>query len=493
MNTRDGADLRPLLIGERWVQGSGEPLVSLNPADGEVNANVSTASELDIDAAVAAAVTALEASAWPMRLPHVRADHLHRIAQRLLDLAEPLGEMAMRENGKTLRECITQAKVAAGTFRYYASLCETLESQVTPSRGDYLSLTTHEPFGVVAAIVPWNSPVTLAADKLAPALAAGNAVVLKPSEVTSLVSLELGRICLEAGLPPGLVNVVPGTSTASSALVKHPGIGMVSFTGGTAAGRAVAHAAAERLIPVVLELGGKSPNIVFDDADLESAALGAAAAIFGSMGQSCIAGSRLFVHESIRERLMQRIVAIAGSIRLGPPAKETTQLGPLASFAHRDRVHGVVAVARREGARVVVGGSPPEGTEFEKGAYYRPTVLDGVGNESIACQTEIFGPVLCVLPFSDEDDVVKQANDTPYGLACGIWTNDSQKAWRVARRIQAGTVWINTYRQNSVATPFGGFKHSGWGRERGPQGLRQYQQVKSIFLGTSAKPLSLDR
>jgi betaine-aldehyde dehydrogenase len=489
----DATDLRPLLIGERWIEGSGEPLDSVNPADGEVNARVSTASQGDIDAAVAAAQAGLQASAWPMRLPHLRADQLHRIGQRLLERAEALGELAMRENGKTLRECVTQAKAAAGTFRYFASLCETLESQVTPSRGDYLSLTTYEPFGVVAAIVPWNSPVTLAADKLAPALAAGNAVVLKPSEVTSLVSLELGKICLEAGLPPGLVNVLPGTSAASAALVKHPGVAMVSFTGGTAAGRAVAHAAAERLIPVVLELGGKSPNIVFDDADLESAAMGAAAAIFGSMGQSCIAGSRLFVHESVREQLLRKIVSIAGAIRLGPPAKETTQLGPLASFAHRDRVHGLVTAARREGARVVVGGSPPEGDEFAKGAYYRPTVLDGVGNQSVACRTEIFGPVLCVLPFSDEDDLVKQANDTPYGLACGIWTNDSVKAWRVARRIQAGTVWINTYRQNSVATPFGGFKQSGWGRERGPQGLRQYQQVKSVFLATTDKPLTLDR
>jgi betaine-aldehyde dehydrogenase len=437
--------------------------------------------------------SALQRTNWAGLLPHLRADYLYRIANRLLEKADHLAEMVMRENGKTLRECATQARAAGATFRYYAALSETLESHLTPSRGEYISFSTYEPFGVVAAIVPWNSPITLAADKLAPALAAGNAVILKPAEITSLVSLELGRIFLDAGLPPGLVNVIPGTAVTSSSLVKHPRVNMVSFTGGTTAGRAVAHAAAEKLIPVVLELGGKSPNIVFGDADLDLAAAGVGAGIFGSLGQSCIAGSRLFVQKTIRDAFVEKIVSIAKSIRLGAPADEQTQLGPLASFDHRDRVGKAVEAAASAGAKVIAGGSAPKGAEFDKGAYFRPTILDGVKNESAVCQTEIFGPVLCVLPFTDIDDLVKQANDTVYGLACGIWTNDTRKAWSVARRIQAGTVWINTYRQNSVTTPFGGFKHSGWGRERGPQALRQYQQIKSIFLATAEKRLTLDR
>ena len=415
------------------------------------------------------------------------------MSDALLEHADRLADIVMRENGKTLRECKTQARAAASTFRYYASLCETLESHLTPARGEYLSLSTYEPFGVVAAIVPWNSPVTLAADKIAPALAAGNAVVLKPSELTSLVSLELGAVFLEAGLPAGLVNVLPGGVATAVSLVHHRNVNMISFTGGTAAGRAVARAAAEKLTPTILELGGKSPNIVFADADLDRAAAGVAAGIFGSLGQSCIAGSRLFVEDRIREAFTRRIVAIAESIRLGPPSDDGTQLGPLASFAHRERVHAFVETARQAGAVVAAGGFAPRGGPFDSGAYYRPTVLERVANDSPACQNESFGPVLAILPFASVDDLIEQANDTVYGLACGIWTRDFEKAWSVARQVRAGTVWINTYRQNSVTTPFGGFKQSGWGRERGPQGLRQYQQIKSVFLATGSKPLSLDR
>jgi acyl-CoA reductase-like NAD-dependent aldehyde dehydrogenase len=484
---------RSLLIGGGWRAGSGEPLPSTDPATGETNATLSTASVEDVDLAVRTARDALVASGWADWLPHRRADHLHAIARLLNERAEPLARIVMRENGKTLTECRQQARNAAGIFRYYAALCETLGSDVTPSRGDYLSFTVCEPMGVVAAITPWNSPVNLAAEKLAPALAAGNAGVLKPSEITSIVSLELGKLCLDAGLPPGLVNVLPGTAKTSAALVRHSGINMISFTGGTAAGRAVAAAAAERIVPVVLELGGKSPNIVMQDADLPLAAAGVAAGIFGSLGQSCIAGSRLFVHESVREPLVAMLVDIARGLRLGPPDAPGTQLGPLASFPHRERVHGLVKNAGDEGGRVVAGGHAPDGAAFSKGAYYLPTIIDGLDHASTSCQTEIFGPVLCVLPFADEADLVRQANDTVYGLACGIWSRDFRNAWRIAREVQAGTVWINTYRQNSVSTPFGGVKQSGIGRERGVQGLRQYQQIKSVFVGTSDAPLTFDR
>jgi acyl-CoA reductase-like NAD-dependent aldehyde dehydrogenase len=484
---------RSLFIGGTWHKGAGEPLVSTDPATGASNATLSTASPADIDVAVSTARTALDASRWADLPPHRRADHLHAIARLLGERVEPLAQIAMHENGKTLTECRQQVRNAAGIFRYYASLAETLGSEVTPPRGDYLSFTVHEPMGVVAAITPWNSPVNIAAEKIAPALAAGNAAILKPSEITSIVSLELGKLCVDAGLPAGLVNVLPGTATTSAALVRHPGIDMISFTGGTAAGRAIATVAADRLVPVVLELGGKSANIVLDDADLPLAAAGVAAGIFGSLGQSCIAGSRLFVHEALSERFIEMLVDIARSLRLGPPDAEATQLGPLASFPHRERVHRLVAGAREAGGRILAGGSPPAGADYAGGAYYMPTIIDGLANESATCQTEIFGPVLCVMPFADEADLIRQANDSVYGLACGIWTRDFHKAWRIARRMQAGTVWVNTYRQNSVSTPFGGFKHSGLGRERGIQGLRQYQQIKSIFVGTSATPLTFDR
>jgi len=487
------ARAKPLLIGDKWVQGAGEPLLSIDPATGEVNARVSAASARDVDEAIAGARAALRTSQWHLLLPHRRAQQLNRIADLIEKRAGALAEIAMHENGKTIRECTAQAMQAAGIFRYYASVCETLEAEVTPPRGDYLSLTTYEPHGIVAAITPWNSPINVAAEKLAPALAAGNAVILKPSEFTSIVSLQLGRLCIDAGLPPGLVNVLPGRADTGSALVAHPGVDMISFTGGTDAGRAIAKAAGERLVPALLELGGKSPNIVFADADIGLASAGVAAGIFGSLGQSCIAGSRLFVHESIKEDFVARIVARANSINLGPPDSKASELGPLASFSHRDRVHALVTKAVSRGAKVLAGARAPDQRELARGAYYLPTILDGVRNDWEICQTEIFGPVLCVLSFSNEEDLVTQANETIYGLACGIWSRDFQKAWSIARQIQAGNVWINTYRQNSVATAFGGYKQSGLGRERGPQGLRRYQQLKSIFVATGSEPLSLAR
>jgi len=489
-NIRSG---KSLFVAGQWLAGTGEPLVSIDPTTGASNATLLTASEADIDRAVDAARTAVDARGWADILPHKRADHLHAISRLLNERAEALAQLVMHENGKTLTECRTQVRGAAGIFRYFASLCETLGSEVTPPRGDYLSFTVYEPMGVVAAITPWNSPVNLAAEKIAPALAAGNAIILKPSEITSMVSLELGKLCLDAGLPSGLVNVLPGTASTSAALVRHHGINMISFTGGTAAGRAIAAVAADRIIPVVLELGGKSANIVMDDADLDLAAAGVAAAIFGSMGQSCIAGSRLLVHGSVREVLVGKVLSIARSLRIGPPDDENTQLGPLSSFPHRERVHAMVTQAREAGGRIIVGGGPPSGEQYARGAYYLPTVIDGLAYDSPACQNEFFGPILSVLTFSDEADLVRQANGTPFGLACGIWTQDFPKALRIARRMEAGTVWVNTYRQNSAATPFGGVKHSGLGRERGVQGLRQHQRIKSVFVGTSSTALTLDR
>lgn len=474
---------QPFLIGDEWLAGGGAPLRSINPANGQVNCEIGTANAADVDRAVAVADAAQRRPAWRNMKPHERARILNRIAQGIDDNAERLAQKQMLENGKVIAECRGQVASAAATFRYYAAVCETAESAVTPARGDYLSMTVYEPMGVVAAITPWNSPLTMEAQKLAPAIAAGNAIVLKPSEVTSSPALDLGRICLEAGLPPGIVNVLTGTGRdVGVPLVKHPGVKMVSFTGGTATGRAIGVIAAEKLMPVALELGGKSPHIVFADADLDKAVDQIIGGIFISGGQSCVAGSRLFVQRSIRDAFVARLKEKAQALRVDLPDAKGAQIGPMASFQHRERVEALVAQGRAENGEVILGGARPSDARLSDGAFYAPTIFTGLDMSATICREEIFGPVLCVLPFDDEDDLVAQANDTAYGLAAGIWTADISKAWRVARAIDAGTVWINTYKQLSISTPFGGFKNSGIGREKGIGGMRLYQQVKSLYV-----------
>lgn len=475
------AESEPLLIGGHAVGGRGPVLEAIDPADGSIAGRYSTASVEDVADAVRVAKTAAAASPWRDLLPHARARLLQAIATKIDDNREALATLQMRQNGKTISECRAQAGACAAIFRYYGAVCETQESEVTTPRGPHLSLTVHEPYGVVGLITPWNSPLTMDAQKLAPALAAGNAVILKPSEVTPGVGLALGRLCQDAGVPAGVVNVLSGTGQRTGdAIVRHPDIRMVSFTGGTATGRVIARAAAEKLMPVALELGGKSPHVVYADADLEAAAKSVAGGIFGSMGQSCVAGSRLFVERGIYDAFVGQVVAHANAYRIGAPSDEASELGPLASFPHRDRVEALVQTARDDGGRILCGGERPK--EFPQGAYYRPTVIDGLTSDARICQQEVFGPVLVALPFDDEDDLIQQANDTAYGLACGIWSGDFKRAWRVARRIEAGTAWINSYKSLSIATPFGGMKESGVGREKGRQGLRLYQEQKSIYL-----------
>jgi betaine-aldehyde dehydrogenase len=342
---------------------------------------------------------------------------------------------------------------------------------------------------VIGAIAPWNSPVASDAQKIAPALAAGNAVVLKPAEWTPLVSLALGRIIADSGLPAGLLSVLPGAgSVVGEAIVTHPGVGKVSFTGGTSTGRRIAHAAAEKLMPVSLELGGKSPTVVFEDADIDAAINGILFGIFSSSGQSCIAGSRLFVADALRDEFVERLVDKTRSLRIGHGLDPATQIAPLVHHRHRDAVAGHVERARAEGGRILTGGHAPEGAAYERGAFYLPTVIDGLPNTSATCQEEIFGPVLAVLSFKDEDDLVAQANDSVFGLACGLWTRDYRTAWRVARRIEAGTVWVNTYKQFSSSTPFGGVKESGLGREKGRAGIAAYSRQKSVYWGLDEAP-----
>ena len=478
------SEIRPLLIHGEWVRDTGASLSSRNPATGAQNEPLAAATPEVVAEAVRSARKACADPAWRKMMPHQRARLLAKLADIVAARNADFARAQMLENGKPQSECKAQASAAEGIYRYYAAVCETVGSEVTPARGNYISMTSYEPYGVVAAITPWNSPLTMEAQKVAAALAAGNAVILKPSEVTPSCALELGRAALDAGFPPGILNVLPGTGAqAGEALVQHAGVRMVSFTGGTESGRRIARAAAEKLMPVALELGGKSPHIVFADADLDAAAAAVAGGIFEGTGQSCVAGSRLFVQRACYDALVGKVVQHARSLALGLPDAAGTQMGPLASFTHRDRIEKFVASAREEGGDILTGGARPGHASLQAGAYYEATVIAGLPNSATACQQEIFGPVLVVLPFDDEDDLVAQANDSAFGLAAGIWTGSYQRAWRVAQRLEAGTVWINTYKQLSIATPFGGYKDSGLGREKGISGMRLYQQQKSLYWG----------
>ena len=428
--------------------------------------------------------------AWRNLKPHERASYLFRISDCINAHVSRLAELQMRDTGKCLTETTALVRSAAATFRYFAAALETLEEELTPARGEYLTMSIHEPIGVVGAITPWNSPIASDAQKVAPALAAGNAVVLKPAEWSSLTALELGRMCQLADLPNGLISVLSGKgSVVGSAIVEHPDIRKVSFTGGTTTGRRIAAIAAEKLMPVSLELGGKSPTIVMQDADIDHAIKGILYGIFSSTGQSCVAGSRLFIASELYAEFLEQLVKCTQRLRIGMPTDPNTQVAPLISKEHRDSVADYVDLARSEGATVLCGGKIPEGPLYDDGAFYMPTILDNLDNKARVCQEEIFGPVLIALPFTDEEDMVRQANDSVFGLACGIWTQDYRAAYRLARHIEAGTVWINTYKQFSISTPFGGVKDSGIGREKGRTGIRAYMQQKSLYWGLDQNPI----
>ncbi len=483
-------DFRDIFIGGIWRSGGGDLCESIDPSDGSVVAVQGTASLGDVDAAVEAGRRAAADPAWRNLLPHQRARLLYRIGDAIEVEADAIAALQTRDTGKTLAETRALALSAAGTFRYTAAALETLDDALTTPRGPYMTMSVHEPIGVVGAITPWNSPIASDAQKIAPALAAGNAVIVKPAEWTSLVSLKLARIIEAVGLPQGLLSVLPGPGrTIGDAIVRHRDVGKIAFTGGTVTGRHIAGVAAQKLMPVSLELGGKSPTIVLPDADIDHAIAGILFGVFSSTGQSCIAGTRLFVHRSIFAEFVDRLAGRTRALRVGHGAAADTQVAPMVAFAHRDSVARHVAAAVGQGATVLAGGAAPIGAGYDEGAFYLPTILAGVTNEAAICQQEVFGPVLVALPFDDLDDLVSQANDSVYGLACGIWTRDFAEAYRLARRIEAGTVWINTYKQFSIATPFGGVKESGLGREKGREGIRAYMHQKSLYWGLNENPL----
>ena len=478
-----------LFVGGEWETGTGAQITSVFPHDGSHNLTLKGASRADGERAIARALVAQADPAWRGLKAHERARLLHRIADGIDANAARLAWIQTRDTGKTLRETGALVASAAGTFRYVAAALETLDDTLTAPRGDYLTMSVHEPLGLIAAITPWNSPIASDAQKVAPALAAGNAVLLKPASWSPLTALALAQVVEGAGLPKGLFSVLPGAGREiGTLLVEHPAIARVSFTGGTETGRMLARQAAEKLMPVSLELGGKSPTIVFADADIDLAVAGVMFGIFSSTGQSCIAGSRLFVERGIYDRFMERLVAATRALVVGDPFDPDTQVAPLIHIDHRAEVAAHVARARADGGRVLCGGDAPEGAEFARGSYYLPTIIEGLPNSAALCRDEVFGPVLAVLPFDTEEEVIAMANDSAYGLAAGLWTRDFSRVWRVARAITTGTVWINTYKQFSAGTPFGGEKDAGLGREKGREGIRAYMAQKSLYLDLSGQP-----
>lgn len=482
--------LLPINVAGEWRLGRGDAYASIYPATGQAVARLRAASIEDVEEAIARAHQVFVQSDWARRLPHQRAEVLYRVAQRIRERSEALAQLQRLDNGKPIRETRALVASAAATFQFFGAACETLEEAITPSRGDYVTMSVHEPMGVVAAITPWNSPIASDAQKLAPALAAGNAVILKPAEVTPLLALELARICEEAGVPKGLISVLPGKgSVIGDAITRHPLVRRVSFTGGTSTGKHIAGIAAEKMMPVSMELGGKSATMVLDDADLDHAVAGVLYGIFSSSGESCIAGSRLFVARGIYDEFMQRLVAGAQALRVGDPASEDTQMGPLITARHRESVERYVAMGVEEGGQIRTGGVRPSGNAFEQGWFYTPTIIEGLSNNARIAQEEIFGPVLVAMPFDDEASLIAQANDSVYALAAGVWSRDFKRAWRIGRAVQAGTVWVNTYKQFSISTPFGGWRDSGLGREKGREGIFQYMEQKSLYWGTNEQPL----
>ncbi|MFC9360277.1 aldehyde dehydrogenase [Rhodococcus sp. NPDC057014] len=486
----DLEQLHHFIGGEHVAPKSGEYFESTNPATRETLYQAARGNTADIERAVAAAKTAFDDPRW-RDLSQARRGHLlRRLGDLIAENAEELARMEVVDNGKLLREMRGQLATLPEYYYYYAGLADKIQGDVVPtSDRRVLNYTSREPLGVVGAITPWNSPLTLTTSKLAPALCAGNTVVVKPSEYTSRSALRLAELTLEAGFPAGAVNVVTGFGAeAGQALVDHPDLAKISFTGSTATGARIAAATASRFIGSTLELGGKSPNIVFEDANVANAAMGVVAGIFAAAGQTCIAGSRVFAHRAVYDELLERVTERAKTIRIGDPLDDATELGPLAFADQRDKVAGYVDLGRSEGARVVTGGRACDGGLG--GYFYEPTVLVDVDNDMRVVREEIFGPVAAIMPFETEEEVIRLANDTDYGLAAGVWTTNLSRAHRMASRLEAGTVWVNTYRAMSPMSPRQGFKSSGVGIEHGTETIKEYTRLKSVWINTSEDPVA---
>jgi aldehyde dehydrogenase (NAD+)/phenylacetaldehyde dehydrogenase len=472
-------------INGEWVDGlSGETLPTYCPGDGELIAHIQKGSPADVDRAVAAATQAFNSDWSSVRAAPQRAQVLRAIAQGLRDNLDTLAELESRDCGKTITESfMIDVHQAADTFDFYADWATQIYGDIIPVPGDVLNLAMREPVGVCGAITAWNFPIMYVAWKCAPALAAGNTVVMKPSELTSLTALEAARIMHDAGLPPGCVNIVTGDGAGvGAAMAEHPGIAKLSFTGSVATGGRITQASVSNMKRLTMELGGKSPNIIFADADLDRAVSGALNAIFLNAGQVCVAGSRLYLQAPIYDAVVSQLVDRVGRIPVGHPLDWESRVGALITPQHRDKVLGFVRAGVDAGATLLTGGRIPETPGLAGGNYLEPTLFTDVADDAMIGCEEIFGPVLSIFRFEDEDEVVARANANPYGLAAAVWTRDLNRAMRVSRALQSGTVWVNTYMQINPYSPHGGVKRSGYGRDLGKYALDAYTQVKNVYI-----------
>ncbi len=472
---------KKLLINGKWVASkSGKTFETLNPANEEVLALVAEGDKADVDEAVKAARKAFEEGKWPTLSPHARTRFLLKIADLIEKHADELAELETLDNGKPIFEAKNiDVPGAAETFRYYAGFATKIYGETNPSDPSMFNYTLREPIGVCGQIIPWNFPLLMASWKIAPALACGNVVILKPAEQTPLTAIRLGELICEAGLPEGVVQIITGFGPgAGSSLAEHPDVDKVAFTGSTEVGKLILKASTGNLKRVSLELGGKSPNIIFPDADMQSAVFGSMLGIFMNQGQVCCAGSRVFVQEGIYDQFTESLSKMAETLTLGNGLDPSTRMGPLVSKEQHDRVLGYLKSGKAEGAKAMTGG---EAGKQERGYFVQPTVFSGVNNQMKIAREEIFGPVASAIPFKDEADAVFQGNDTMYGLAAAVWTKDINRAHTIARKLKAGTVWINTYGILDPMSPFGGYKQSGFGRELGKHAIELYTQIKSVY------------
>jgi acyl-CoA reductase-like NAD-dependent aldehyde dehydrogenase len=476
-----------LFIGGEFVDAlNGETLATLNPHDNTPIADVALAGAADVDRAVEAASRALPA--WRRLAAADRGRILLKLADLIEANAEELARLESLDTGHPLKDSrALDVPRTAACYRYFGGMADKFQGETIPVEAGFLNYTLREPVGVVGQVVPWNFPLMFTSWKMAPALAAGNTIVMKPAEITPLTSLKIAELMREAGLPAGVVNMVPGLGTvAGQAIAEHAGIHKIAFTGSTETGRKIVQASAGNLKKVQLELGGKGPNIVFDDANLVAAVNGSAWAIFHNQGQACIAGSRLVLHEKIADAFLDKFIALAQSIRLGNPLDAATEMGPLTSKLHRDRVLNYVNVAREQGGEVLAGGKSPEG-DLARGCYVEPTIVRAKSPHDRVAQEEVFGPFVTVLTFKTDDEALTIANGTAYGLGSGLWTTNLHRAHRLAREIEAGMVWINSYKRVNPGSPFGGTGLSGYGREMGFDAMREYTQVKSVWVNVDAQ------